>query len=145
MTDLHVSQIVTLRCHIKKKTFCFQLVSCTEWERRFSHLNNSQFWTSVDKMMCIDELIKDVDLSTEDGITEVCAKINRLNVSKSSIENFDFKKEHDNKIYAGKCQRAPGCSTISSMSHRVKDEWHWSCLIWSNTSVKRLQKFKRND
>lgn len=34
-------------------------------------------------MMCIEELVKDVDLSTEDGIAEVCAKINRLNVSES--------------------------------------------------------------
>lgn len=31
-------------------------------------------------MICLEELVKDVDLSTEDGIAEVCAKINRLNV-----------------------------------------------------------------
>lgn len=35
-------------------------------------------------MICIEELVKDVDLSTENGIAEVCAKINRLNVSKST-------------------------------------------------------------
>lgn len=32
-------------------------------------------------MIRIEELVKDVDLSTEDGIGEVCAKINSLNVN----------------------------------------------------------------
>lgn len=47
-------------------------------------------------MMCIEELVKDVDLSTEDGIAEVCAKINRLNVSETikitnTISFYDYK------------------------------------------------------
>lgn len=39
-------------------------------------------------MIGIEELVKDVDLSSDDGIAEVCAKINRLNVSIVKSKQF---------------------------------------------------------
>ncbi|KAJ6639692.1 Conserved oligomeric Golgi complex subunit 4 [Pseudolycoriella hygida] len=88
-------------------------------------------------MICIEELIKDVDLSTDDGIAEVCAKIIKLNENVNDRLDAVLSRQcHIESKMSGIGRALSGLSLVSNDSRNLSDMISHTAELSENVSAK---------